>query len=152
MMTMVDRFFCDTNVILRAYHNAFPQYVTVKATFDNLLENGSELWISRQVIREYLVHLTHPRTFETPFSAEKAIQQVRNVLKICSVADETHMTTRILLTLIRDYPVSGKQIHDANIVATMLANGIDNVLTLNAADFNRYADKIRVIVPRSDNS
>ena len=144
---MADKVFCDTNIILRAYHSAFPQYAIVKAAFDNRLKNNTELWISRQVIREYLVQLTHPRTFDTPFTAEKAIQQVNHVLKTCYVADDTADVTHTLLTLVNDYPVSGKQIHDANIVAAMLTNSIDTLLTLNVADFNRYGDKIQVVVP-----
>lgn len=144
---MVAKVFCDTNIILRAYHSVFPQYALVSATFDRLIESDTELWISRQVIREYLVQLTHARTFDTPFTGEKAVQQVYHVLQTCHVADETHITTQNLLQLIKEYPVSGKQIHDANIVAAMLTNGIYTLLTLNAADFNRYRDKINVVAP-----
>jgi len=41
-----------------------------------------------------------------------------------------------LLTAHRD---SGRQVHDANIVATMLENGIRRLLTFNGADFRRFA-------------
>ena len=33
---------------------------------------------------------------------------------------------------------SGKQVHDANIVATMLAHGVGRLLTFNVADFQRF--------------
>jgi predicted nucleic acid-binding protein len=33
-------------------------------------------------------------------------------------------------------------VHDANIVATMRAHGIDRLATLNAADFKRFEDEI----------
>ena len=40
----------------------------------------------------------------------------------------------------------GKQIHDANIVATMLAYGERRLLTLNARDFRRYTDRIELVI------
>lgn len=35
--------------------------------------------------------------------------------------------------------VSGKNVHDAKLVAAMNVNGISHVLTFNEADFRRYA-------------
>ena len=37
------------------------------------------------------------------------------------------------------------QIHDANIVATMLAYGEGRLLTFNTADFRRYGDRIELV-------
>ena len=53
------------------------------------------------------------------------------------------VVTELLLDLCASAPVGGKQIHDANIVATMLAYGERRLLTLNASDFRRYEDRIR---------
>ena len=41
-------------------------------------------------------------------------------------------------------PTAGKQVHDANIVATMLAHGIPRLLTHNVTDFTRFAAIIAV--------
>ena len=41
-------------------------------------------------------------------------------------------------------PRWGRQIHDANIVATKLAYGERRLLTVNVADFRRYADRIEI--------
>jgi predicted nucleic acid-binding protein len=46
--------------------------------------------------------------------------------------------------LCRDVAAGGRQIHDANIVATMLAYGERRLLTLNAGDFRRYGDRIEL--------
>lgn len=43
------------------------------------------------------------------------------------------------------HPMSGKQVHDANIVATMQANGISRLLTLNPVDFTRSSKLITVM-------
>jgi predicted nucleic acid-binding protein len=42
--------------------------------------------------------------------------------------------------------VKGKQIHDANVVATMLANDVTRLATFNRADFQRFEDEITLEV------
>jgi predicted nucleic acid-binding protein len=49
-----------------------------------------------------------------------------------------------LVSLCRQTPVGGRQIHDANIVATMLAYGERRLLTFNTADLRCYADRIEI--------
>jgi len=36
------------------------------------------------------------------------------------------------------HPTRGKQVHDANLVATMLVHGVTRLLTFNVADFRRF--------------
>jgi len=55
-----------------------------------------------------------------------------------------------LIELIKSYPIGGKQIHGANIVATMLANGINTILTQNTDDYERFADIISVLTIQSE--
>jgi hypothetical protein len=59
--------------------------------------------------------------------------------------DETQAVTEQLLSLLRLYPTRGKQIHDANIVATMLAYDIDTLLTMNIDDFRRFSGQIHLV-------
>ena len=52
----------------------------------------------------------------------------------------------VLTALCREVPLAGKQIHDANIAATMLAHGERRLLTLNAKDFRRYGERIGLVM------
>jgi predicted nucleic acid-binding protein len=61
------------------------------------------------------------------------------------VLDDVPAVTDKLLETLGKYSVAGKQIHDANIVATMLAFGIPAVLTHNIADFHRFMELIDVL-------
>jgi predicted nucleic acid-binding protein len=133
--------FVDTNILLRAFHATFAEHKRVRALFDRMLDEDYELWISRQIIREYLVQVSSPRTFTEPLSIDTVLKQLEDIRKICRVADETEQVTAQLVALLKAYPTAGKQIHDANIVATMLVNGIDTLLTLNTADLKRFSDK-----------
>jgi predicted nucleic acid-binding protein len=58
------------------------------------------------------------------------------------LADETKAVTDKLTELIREHPTGGKQIHDANIVTTMLTHDIRMLFTLNQDDFRRFEGKI----------
>lgn len=50
-----------------------------------------------------------------------------------------------LRALIATYGCTGKQVHDANIVATALTSGVARLVTANAGDFNRFAADIEAI-------
>jgi hypothetical protein len=54
-------------------------------------------------------------------------------------------TTDRLLDLLQQFPTGGKQVHDANIVATMLVHNIPARLTHNTDDFARFAGVITVV-------
>ena len=51
-------------------------------------------------------------------------------------------------TLVRTHRVSGRNTHDARLVAAMYVHGVDKILTFNGKDFARYT-RITVIDPAS---
>ena len=50
--------------------------------------------------------------------------------------------------LVDRYNVSGKNVHDARLVAAMLEHDISHLLTFNGKDFKRF-DEITVVDPAS---
>jgi hypothetical protein len=52
------------------------------------------------------------------------------------------VVTERLKDLLARFPTAGRQVHDANIVATMLAYGVDRLLTGNVADLVRFSGVI----------
>ena len=51
----------------------------------------------------------------------------------------------LLEELCREVSLAGKQVHDANIAATMLAYGERRLLTLNERDFRRFGDRLELV-------
>ncbi|MDE0684684.1 MAG: hypothetical protein OXI63_17325 [Candidatus Poribacteria bacterium] len=50
--------------------------------------------------------------------------------------------------LVVKYDVSGVQVHDARLVAAMIAHNVKHILTFNVTDFQRYTDEgIEVVNP-----
>lgn len=80
-----------------------------------------------------------------PMNSATVVQRIKYFETHFYVADETSAVTDILLNLIETIPVGGKQIHDANIVATMQAYGIGRLLTLNIKDFSRFSQQITLL-------
>ncbi|QXD23513.1 hypothetical protein F7C95_16535 [Opitutia bacterium ISCC 51] len=54
--------------------------------------------------------------------------------------EETADTSIHLENLIKRHRLKGKRIHDANIVATMRTHGLQQIATLNPADFRIFSD------------
>ncbi len=61
------------------------------------------------------------------------------------ILEDSRQVMDMLVTLCRDVQVAGKQIHDANIVATMLAYGERRLLSFNTSDFRRYENRIELV-------
>lgn len=146
-MTMVANVpvFLDTNILLRFDVPDFDQHMLVRQGVQQLIRDSNQLWISGQVIREFSTVLTRPQATMTPLAAGEVANRVRMLLPGLKVAYDSLGSINQLLYLMDTYPMGGKQIHDANIVATMLDYKITHLFTLNTADFERFSPLITLI-------
>lgn len=149
-MTTVAKAFVDTNVLLRAMIPRMTLHQEAEAMIQRMWTEHVELWVSRQVIREYLVQVTHPNTFSPTLEIGQILAQIEVIAVLFRVADETQAVTNELLNLLETHPTRGKQIHDANIVATMLTYDIDTLLTMNVEDVKRFNDVIEIVALRDE--
>lgn len=137
--------FIDTNVLVFANQRSAPRHAEALAALKGIRAAKTTLWISRQVMREYLAVLTRFQTFAAPTVHDLAIERIRRFEHLFQVAEDGPAVTTRLLELLAHTPCGGKQIHDANIVATMLVHGIGRLLTDNVADFARFGTVIEVL-------
>lgn len=144
---MPAKVFLDTNVLLRATISPFPDYAIVKPFVDGYIARGDELWISGQVVREYFNQTTRPQSFMKPLDAAQIDAQYKKLRAVFKIATETEAVIEQFVKLLQTHPTGGKQVHDANLVATMLVYGIDTLLTINVSDLKRFQDKITLISP-----
>lgn len=73
-----------------------------------------------------------------------AIANVRVLRARLNLLAEDIKVSDRLLELLETVECAGKQVHDANVVATMLVHGIDTVVTMNVDDFARFGDRVHV--------
>jgi predicted nucleic acid-binding protein len=146
MATMVaDPVFVDTNVLVYSRIAHSPLQGNASAKLGSIAAAGHPLWVSRQVLREFLASMSRPGTLNVPTPMATHLADVRLFEATFPVAEDGPAVTAHLLNLLAAIPCAGKQVHDANIVATMLAHGIPNLLTHNVADFNRFAGRITIL-------
>jgi predicted nucleic acid-binding protein len=140
MTAAADPTFLDTNILVYASVDSSPFHAVALAAIADLEAQNVQLWISRQVMREYLATLARPRVGIPITDLTRAIR----VLEMrYEVAEEGPLVTAQLLALL-DQNLS-RQIHDTNIVATMLTYGIQRILTNNPDDFAPYQSMITIV-------
>ena len=137
-----DACFVDTNVLVYANQAGSRHHADALALLGKFETSAAPLWISGQVLREYLAVVTRPQADAPALPMSAAIERVRFFVQRFWVAEDGAIVRPDLLRLLSIYPVAGRQVHDTNIVATMLANGITRLLTFNLGDFRRFAGEI----------
>ena len=137
--------FIDTNVFVYSRIPNAPYHDIARTRLEHALQDYEPLRISRQIVREYLSVVTRPQTWPVAITREEALDDVDRLIASFEILEDGPRVTESLITLCREVPVSGSQIHDANIVATMLARGERRLLTFNTADFRRYGDRIELV-------
>jgi len=135
--------FIDTNILVYANVIETPFHEQALAAINTAHEAGRTIWISRQVIREYLVTLTRPQVFVN-LPRATVLEQVDQFILRFQVTDDTAAVSEQLFNLMSNFKIGGKQVHDANIVASMLAYDIPCLLTHNVKDFRRFGEVIKI--------
>lgn len=138
----------DTNVLLRLVRPTLPEYPVLTAVLRRLQREKIALCYAAQNIGEFWNVMTRPATKNGyGLTVEQANQETRLIeshLIRLTDSDDIYQTWRYLLV---QYQVSGRQVHDARLVAVMQVNGVSDILTFNASDFERYANLLTIIHP-----
>lgn len=142
--------FLDTNVLVYASIKEAPEHQVVRGFVEQHLLLGTPLFISRQVLREYLAVLSRPQPNCNPVPQATLLSWLATWRDRCLVLDDNAQVMETLWSLYESTPFAGKQVHDANIVATMFSYGLDTLVTANTSDFVRFAPKLKIIDPRKE--
>lgn len=141
-MPTADRVFLDTNIIVYGRLRHAPLFDKVQERLKQMAAAGDSLWLSRQVLREFLAVMSRGQGLTAIPPMSELIADVEHFCQRFLIAEDGSTVTRHLTRLLLDVPCAGKQVHDANIVATMQAHGIGRLLTHNTDDFQRFSAHI----------
>ena len=130
--------FVDTNVLLRSHPSAklFP---VVKTALAKLSAKNETLCIAPQNIVEYWAVAT--RSLEANglgmdlATVQKELAALRGLFRVLPYTAEVLPTWE---RIVAAQGVSGKQSHDAHLVALMQVHSVMLILTFNGDDFRRY--------------
>ena len=139
----------DTNVILRRLQPAHPMSGQAAQALRSLHARGESLCVIPQNVIEFWGVATRPSTMNglglTPLQAEHEVAELERLFAVLPEFPGTFTRWRQLVCA---HAVSGRQVHDAHLVAAMLTHGISHILTFNDDDFARYGE-VTVVNPAS---
>jgi len=112
-----------------------------------LTRAGEPLTIAVQNLIEFWVVATRPaRENGLGMTAEFAQREPARFKELFQVLPESDRILPEWERLVSSYRVSGKNAHDARIVAAMNVNAVEKILTFDASDFARFQE-IQVLDP-----
>lgn len=129
----------DTNLLLRWANLWDPERPVALAALRKLRRQGQTLHTTPQNYIEFWSSATRPVAVNglgmTPAQARRLVQRLRPLFPL--LVDPNDLLDQ-WLHVVSAAGVSGRQVHDARLVAVMRAHGIAQILTFNVGDFTRY--------------
>jgi predicted nucleic acid-binding protein len=140
------RVMLDTNVLLAATDESRAEHRDALKVVNDWAAGHTDLCTSGQVLREYLAVATRPaKQNGLGLNLPDALENARAIRARTRLLTEDSRVADRLLGLLADIECRGKQVHDANLVATMLVHGIGTVITMNLEDFARFEGHVTLI-------
>lgn len=135
----------DTNVWLRAVQLTAPQHLVAVNALAALLDRGDDIVITAQNLIEFWSVATRPADVNgLGWPVTVAQVEIERVRTLFPLLDDTPAILAHWLTLVTTHGVIGRRVHDARLVAVMLAHTIGHVLTFNGDDFRRFPEIVVV--------
>ena len=132
----------DTNVLLRFSRLENPRYQISRDAVHKLEADGHQLQTTLQNFAEFWNVSTRPTERNgfgrTPVETDELLQDLEKAFSLLPDSDDVYREWRRLVV---KYNVSGVQVHDARLAASMIVHNVKHILTFNVTDFERYTDE-----------
>jgi predicted nucleic acid-binding protein len=131
----------DTNVLVDATNRARPRHGAAL----RLIRRGRDLVLSAQIVREYVAVASRPvEANGLGMRMPDVLDNVREFRKVVRLLPEEKPVLPAFLALLEEIPCRGSAVHDAFLVATMVAHGVARIVTSNPGHFARFGDRVKV--------
>ncbi len=139
----------DSNIFLRLAEKNSPHRQIALSAIRKLHSRHEVIYYTPQVIAEFWNVCTRPSNARGGFglSVEQTQRKINLIQKHFTLLPDNLASFTEWQKLVLDFQVKGVQVHDAKLVASMLAYNIPNLVTFNATDFRRFS-MIAVISPQ----
>jgi len=141
----------DTNILVYAVDAQSAYHAACRPLLLQAADNHSSepLCVTPQVLAEFFAVVTNARRVRNPRApdeAARAVDQIMTLPNLTVLPIPVDIFSR-WVSLVRTHRLSGSRVFDAQLVATMLANGVRRIYTLDRAHFECFPD-IEVVSPR----
>ena len=145
-MTFIEPGLVDTNVLIYALDADAPQHPVARSLCEAARDGSVVLYVTSQILCEFYSIVTNARRVAKPQAPADALKALGDLLTFLHVLPIPATAAQGLMRLLQRHPVSGGDVFDLQIVATMQANGIERIYTFNRGDFEAVSG-ISVIEP-----
>lgn len=129
----------DTNILLRSLQPHHPHCAIVERAVSVLRTANEALTVAAQNLIEFWAVATRRESENgLGMTVEAAARELTQIKRLFSLLPETPPVFEEWERLVTTYRVTGKNTHDARIVAAMSVHGVSRILTFNVQDFTRY--------------
>jgi predicted nucleic acid-binding protein len=129
----------DTNILARIAQVGHAQHVVATDAVKALVLRGDTPCVLPQVLYEFWVVATRPAAANgLGLSVTEAGTELSRIKSLFPLLPDTPDIYPEWEHLVTAHQVTGKNAHDARIVAAMSVHGLTHLLTFNPGDFGRY--------------
>src|SRR6266550_1655260 len=129
----------DTNVLVRLAQQKNPDQREARRALRVLRRHPEFLGIIPQNLIEFWAVATRPAANNgLDLTVDDAARQISKLKALFTLLPDSSDVFYEWERLVLHYQVSGKQVHDARLVAAMTVHKLTHILTFNTKDFKRY--------------
>jgi predicted nucleic acid-binding protein len=138
----------DANVLAYALNVDAPGHEASRALLEAASDPFVTLYVTSQILCELYSLITNPRRVPVASSSAEALGILSDILALpgLQVLPTPAAAVAGWMALLRRHPVTGGDVFDLQIIATMQANGIHRIYTFNADDFEAFPELL-VVTP-----
>jgi uncharacterized protein len=138
----------DANILVYAINPDSPQHAASHTLLEAARDSSVTLYVTSQILCEFYAVITNRKRVAAPTSPADAVVIISDLLAQpgLHVLPAPEQTVARLMGLLQRRPVTGSDVFDLQIVATMQANSVQRIYTFNTADFQKFPE-LAVITP-----
>jgi predicted nucleic acid-binding protein len=126
----------DTNVLIYALDADAPQHAAARTLLEAAREGSTTLYVTPQILSEFYAVVTNARRVAKPRSSVEVLHAISDLLTFIHVLPVPANVVAGWMALLRRHPVTGADVFDLQIVATMQAHNVPRIYTFNTRDFD----------------
>jgi predicted nucleic acid-binding protein len=138
----------DANILAYAVNADAPQHAASRNLLDAAIDPSIKLYVTSQILCEFYSIVTNPRRVAVVSSSTQALSVISAILALPGiiVLPTPARAVAAWMRLLQRRPVTGGDVFDLQIVATMQANDIQRIYTFNTKDFEIFSE-LAVLTP-----
>lgn len=130
----------DTNFLVDLDITVSPRHEKVLSILNDLGKSKSEIYVTADALLEYVHVVTDAKRFQNPFSVDMALERVNNI------NNHPHFTIlysdqddfNLCMQWLKNHHLGRKRLTDTMMAATYFNNGVTELWTANAKDFEIF--------------